>query len=96
MIDRTGMSNAEVLQRLYNAANQIGLGLFDQDGKEALTIKQAQGLLNLRRTGGTYFDYLNGRVMKIDVGENPLDPRFYDRDNGNGVARDAITGVGWP
>lgn len=96
MIDRTGMSNAEVLQRLYNAAKQIGLGLFDQDGKEALTVEQAQGLLNLRRHGETYFDYLNGRVMKIDVGENPLDQRLYDRDNGNGVAHDALTGVGRP
>ncbi len=90
MIDRTGMSNAEVLQRLYNASKQIGLGLFDQEGKEALTVEQAQGFLD-RRTGETYFDYLNGRVMKIDVGENPLNPRLYDRDNWPGAARNAIT-----
>lgn len=37
-----------------------------------------------------YFDYLQGRVMKVDLAGDELDPRLYDRDNGEGAARRAI------
>lgn len=41
-------------------------------------------------TFGTYFDYLNGRVMKIEIGGDELSARTYDRDNG----ADAVVAVG--
>ncbi len=38
----------------------------------------------------TYFDYLAGRVMKIDLSGDELDPRLYDRDLGQGAAERTI------
>lgn len=38
----------------------------------------------------TYFDYLKGRVMKIDLSKNELDPWLYDRDNGAGKAEKVL------
>jgi hypothetical protein len=37
-----------------------------------------------------YFDYLRGRVMKVDLSRDSLEERLYDRDNGQGAAYDAI------
>lgn len=36
------------------------------------------------------FDYLHGRVMKVDIGGDTLYPRLFDRDNGNGAAARAL------
>lgn len=41
-------------------------------------------------TDSIYFDYLNGKVMKVDLGQDEFDPRLYDRDNGEGAAQRAI------
>jgi hypothetical protein len=82
------MTNAEKLARLYNRARPQGLG-FLQATPEPMTTAEAQALLD---KGRTYFDYLQGRVMKIDPTREPLDTRLYDRDNGFGAAEDALTG----
>ena len=37
-----------------------------------------------------YFDYLYGRVMKVDLSKDTFDPFLYDRDNGQGAAERAI------
>lgn len=37
-----------------------------------------------------YFDYLKGRVMKVEIHGDTLDPRLYDRDNGEGAAERAL------
>ncbi|MFH1367054.1 MAG: hypothetical protein ABIH38_03650 [Patescibacteria group bacterium] len=36
------------------------------------------------------FDYLNGRVMKVDLSGDEFDPWGYDRDNGDGEAERVI------
>ncbi|MFA5049133.1 MAG: hypothetical protein WC516_08970 [Patescibacteria group bacterium] len=38
----------------------------------------------------TYFDYLGGKVMKINLAGDSLDTRLYDRDNGEEAAEYAI------
>lgn len=38
----------------------------------------------------TYFDYLNGRVMKVDLSGDSFDERLYDRDNDLGSAQKVI------
>lgn len=43
--------------------------------------------------GQTYFDYLQGRVMKIDVSENEMDTWGYDRDNGQGAASKVVEAI---
>ena len=86
MIDLKGKDKAEVLAKLYNASRPQGLGFFIADSKD-MTIEEARTILN---SGQTYFDYLNGRVMKIDLSSNLLDPRLYDRDNGQDAALAAL------
>ncbi|GAG30986.1 unnamed protein product, partial [marine sediment metagenome] len=40
--------------------------------------------------GHTYFDYLKGRVMKINLSSDELRTALYDRDNGEGAAAQAL------
>jgi len=42
---------------------------------------------------GSYFDYLSGRVMKVDLSSDELDPWLYDRDNGQGAAARMINAL---
>lgn len=39
---------------------------------------------------GTYFDYLYGRVLKVDLSGNAFDEHLYERDNGVGSASRAL------
>lgn len=39
------------------------------------------------------FDYLFGRVMKVNLSGDWFDEQFYDRDNGHGVAARAVERV---
>ena len=39
----------------------------------------------------SYFDYLKGRVMKVDLSEDDgFEEWLYDRDNGEGAAQSAL------
>lgn len=89
MIDISKMSKASVLASLYNASKPLGLGVLHYQS-EIMSDEEAQEILD---DGQTYFDYLNGRVMKVDLSEDQLDPRLYDRDNGQGAAERAIRGL---
>lgn len=40
-----------------------------------------------------YFDYVNGRPLKVDLSGDEFDPYLYDRDNGEGVADKAMIGA---
>lgn len=40
-----------------------------------------------------YFDYLKGRVMKISLASDILNPSRFDRDNGEGEAERLINGI---
>ena len=86
-IDITGLDKAEVLVALFNASKQQGMGLLDVNGREPLPLSKAKKLLEYENK---YFDYLGGRVMKVDLGSDELDPRLYDRDNGEGAAATAL------
>lgn len=97
-----GIDKAEVLAALFNASHQQGMGMLNPNGREAMTKEQAQDELDRitlwceeRRFSTSepytyHFDYLNGRVMKVDITGDGLDPRLYDRDNGPGAARRAL------
>lgn len=86
MIDLTNMNKADVLAKLYNASRPQGLGFIHFDASEMST-DEAQELLD---SGQTYFDYLKGRVMKVDLSGDKLNPFLYDRDNGQGAAAAAL------
>jgi hypothetical protein len=85
MIDLKGKDKADVLAKLYNASRPIGLG-FLHSTKQDMTRDEAAKLL----ADTSYFDYLKGRVMKVDLSGDKLDPRLYDRDNGQGAAAAAL------
>jgi hypothetical protein len=85
MIDISKLDKAAVLAALYNNARPQGLGHL-RHKPEDMTREQAQKLLER----GTYFDYVQGRVLKVDLDTNILDPWLYDRDNGQRAAQRAI------
>jgi len=84
-ISLIGLDKAEVLAALYNASKSQGLGSRHHDPKP-ITSKEAEVVL--KQT--TNFDYLQGRVMKVDLSGDTFDPWLYDRDNGQGAAEKAI------
>lgn len=86
MIDLTKYDKAEVLAILYNHSKPQGMGFLQADSNQ-MTKEEAQKLLD----GYKYFDYLKGRIMKVDLSGNELDPALYDRDNGQGAAERAIS-----
>lgn len=88
-IDISGMDKAEVLAALYNDSKPLGLGFIDFD-PQPMSADEARTILD---SGQTYFDYLKGRVMKVDLSGASLNPWLYDRDNGHGAAARALSGV---
>jgi len=81
-------NKAKVLAALYNASKPLGMGIMQFDPKP-MSEDEAATILIERQ----HFDYLKGRVMKVDLGGNFLDPRLYDRDNGEGAAACAVASV---
>lgn len=86
MLDITGIDKAEILAGLFNGSKQQGMGLLDRRGENNLTVPQAREILEEM----VCFDYLYGRVLKIGLDSDELDPRLYDRDNGKGAAEKII------
>jgi hypothetical protein len=84
-IDLTGLDKADVLAALYNAWRHQGMG-FLQARPGAMTRDEAAELLKKQ----TYFDYLHGKVMKVDLSGDTLDTWGYDRDLGRGAAARAL------
>lgn len=89
-ISLEGLDKAEVLAALYNAARPQGMGFLQYDPMP-MRREEARKLLD---SGATYFDYLKGRVMKVDLSGQELRPGLYDRDNGAGAAGRAIESLG--
>lgn len=92
MIDIKGLTKASVLAALYNASRPQGLG-FLHFTPEDMTEQEAERALTadigpFQRP--MYFDYVRGRVLKVDLSKDAFDPRLYDRDNGEGAAASVI------
>lgn len=85
MINIKGLDKAKVLVELYNHSHQLGIGML-QNAKN-LTLEDARELLK----NETYFDYLYGKVMKIDLSsDEEFDEKLYDLNNGAGTAQKII------
>ena len=87
-IDISKKDKAEVLAALYNASHPLGLGFLQYD-PTPMTVEEARKLLSET----TYFDYLKGRVMKVDLSGEELETWLYDRDNGEGAAAKVLSNV---
>ena len=87
MVDISGLDRAEVFRVLYDRAQPQGLGHLHFTPK-LMTAEEAQKLVGEH----VYFDYVNGRVMKVSLPADAtkFDEWDYDRDNGTGAAQQAI------
>ena len=80
-----GLDKAEVLKALHDNSKAQGMGFLHFE-KEGLSVDQCRELLEET----TDFDYLQGRVMKVNLSGDSFDAWGYDRDNGEGAAEKAI------
>lgn len=83
-----GLDKAEVLAALYNASHPQGMGFLHYD-PAPMTRDEAAKLLER----GQYFDYLKGRVMKVDLSGDEVSPRGYDRDSYDGALAEIVARV---
>lgn len=84
-INISSLDKAALLAALFNNSHAQGMG-FLQPHAQNMTYEEAQSLL----ATSSYFDYVRGRVMKVDLGSDVLYTRLYDRDNGQGEAQRVI------
>lgn len=88
LINIAGKNKALVLTALYNHAKPLGMG-FLQYVPGDMTEAQATDILKQTHD----FDYLAGRVMKVNLQEDTFDPYLYNRDNGEGAAERALESI---
>jgi hypothetical protein len=94
MVNIKGLDKIEVLDALYQASHPQGMGMMhyvpgglsDEDKVSIATEFDNSGKF-------PYIDYLNGRVMKVDLNGEEFDERLFDRDCGAGAAHRAIVGL---
>lgn len=84
-IDIKGIDKAELLAALYNEARPMGMGWL-QASAAAMTVEQARELLSQQ----SYFDYVHGRPLKVDLSGDSLFGGLYDRDQGRGHAAEVV------
>lgn len=81
-------SKAATLAALYNNARPQGMGYL-QFTPDVMTEAQAEEILATQKR----FDYLKGRVMKVDLSGDDFNPSLYDRDNGQNAALYALESI---
>ena len=88
MVNIEGLDRAEVIVALYNASKTQGLGFLQEAVGRGFTVEDARECLE---SGRDYFDYVEGRVVKVDLSSGvEFNPAMYDRDLGDGAAQAAI------
>lgn len=82
-INIEGLNKAQILMHLWNGSRQLGLGFMHTVGQASVVMNEseAQSLIH-SMSGSMYFDYLRGRVMKIDLSRPMMETALYNRDNG--------------
>ena len=88
-ISLEGLDKAAVFAALYNGAKAQGLGFLHYDP----TPMTAEVARNIFGNDFGYFDYVQGRVMKVDLSGDELHPHGYDRDNGANAAASIISAL---
>lgn len=86
VVDISNKLKDEVLLNLYNNAHSRGLG-FSNYNPKPMNRKEAQDLLKRF----TYFGYLPGRSLQIDLTYDIIDTSTYNKNNGAGAAEKAIS-----
>lgn len=94
-ISIAGLDKADVLRCLYDRARPLGLGFLNYT-PEPMTHDEAAAIFKAYTEHfPTYihFDYVKGRVMKVNLTGDEFDPWGYDRDNGEGAAAAVIAAL---
>jgi hypothetical protein len=100
-IDISGLDKASVLKALYDNAQCLGMGILQFESGD-MPIEEAHDIIAYGSGNSAgdyacdvgprlYFDYFKGRVMKVDLSGDTLNTWGYDRDNGEGAARRALS-----
>lgn len=89
MIDIKDLDKAEVLAGLYNCSRPQGNGFLNSRSGTEMSRDQAARYLTQKQN----FDYLNGRVMKVNLSGDSFDPRLYNRDNGTDAAERIVNAI---
>lgn len=85
MVDIKGLDKARVLKALYDHSHVQGSGFLQAVPDGVVTVEHCEMLLGSQ----TYFDYLHGRVLKVELSGDEFDERLYDRDCGEDAAGNA-------
>lgn len=86
IIDISNKDKAEVLAKLYNNSHPMEMGMAQYD-PTPMTVEFARKLLEKE----TYFSYLKGRPLYIDLKDNIIYVSSYNRDNGPQLAQQVIS-----
>ena len=89
MVNIKGLNKAKVLKALYDHSHEQGMGFLQAVPNGYVTVEHCEELLE----ESAYFDYLYGRVLKVDLSGDEFDERLYDRDCGPGAARRAVESI---
>jgi hypothetical protein len=81
-----GLDKSSVLAALWNSAQQPPEWFEHHSGATHMSREQAAA--HLQAHDG--FDYLDGRILKMNLSGDAFDPWGYDRDNGAGLAARVI------
>jgi len=91
MINTENYSQAQVLKALFNNSKPQGMGILNFMDRN-MSLDEAKEIID---SGQTYFDYHEGRVMKVNLIDfMQFEEAGYDRDNGHGAAQRAIDSIG--
>ena len=88
MINISKMNKAEVLATLYNNSQPLGMGILHYT-PEDMTTDHASELLEITDK----FDYLKGRVMKINLSSDILHTAAYNRDNCSSKSAEQVSDI---
>lgn len=89
MISIKNMDKAKVLKALYDHSHEQGLGIFAAVPPGTVTVEHCRELLEKTKD----FDYLYGRVLKVNLSKDEFSEHLYDRDCGEGAAQRAIDSI---
>jgi hypothetical protein len=99
MIDISGIDKAYLIKMFFMHALQhrakttskfFSVMTLPEDKRDAYLdnkMKEVQTKLN---DGVTYFDYLDSISLHLDVSGDKLDPKMFDRDYGDGAAKEVV------
>lgn len=86
-IDISGLDKAKLLQALFDRATPQDRSLMNYYSNNKLGLTGAENAL---RNGHGYVDRLAGKVMKVNMSGDRLDPFLFNQYNGAGTAEQVV------